>query len=409
MSDLLKKYAELTIQVGANVQPNQTVMIQAIPEHVDFVRLLSEEAYKQGAKRVVVKFNDDYLTRLNYINQDIETLKQVSPWFLDEYQEYMDEGYCRINVYAPNPGVFEDVDSTKMAEAMQARSIALKKVQEYSMANRGQWTLVSLPTKEWAQKVFPELEAQDAYDKLLDAILYTARVEEDSNPIEVWKEHNDTLTKQNKKLNDYNFKSLHFKNGIGTNIEVGLVKDHIWCGGKEESEKGYVFNPNIPTEESFTMPDKFNVNGKVYSTKPLNYQGRLIDEFWLEFKDGAVVNYGAEKEEEVLKALLEMDEGSNRLGEIALISHDSPISNLNILFYNTLFDENASCHMALGASYPMNIKNGTNLDRDTLDSMNSNNSIVHEDFMFGSEDMEIIGTTYDGEEVKIFEEGNFII
>ena len=208
---------------------------------------------------------------------------------------------------------------------------------------------------------------------------------------------------------EYNFKSLHFKNNLGTDLEVELIKDHIWAGGAEATPEGVVFVPNIPTEEVFTMPDKYGVNGKVVSTKPLLYQGVLIENFWFEFKDGKVVDFNATSGYETLKLLVEADEGSSRLGEVALISHNSPISNLNILFCNTLFDENASCHLALGNAYSMNLKNGTTMSEEEYKATNANISMKHVDFMFGSSDMEITGTTYDGKEIQVFRKGNFVI
>ena len=250
---------------------------------------------------------------------------------------------------------------------------------------------------------------RSAVDKLWDAILYASRVSEDGDVVEAWNKHNAEIKVHSDKLNDYNFKSLHFKNSLGTDLTVGLIKDHIWAGGCDETTKGILFNPNIPTEEVFTMPDRFNINGTVASTKPLSYGGVLIENFKLTFKDGRVVAHEALKNEETLTNLLNTDEGSRSLGEVALISHDSPISNLNILFYNTLFDENASCHLALGNCYPTNLKGGTDLSDEELYGLGGNHSMVHVDFMFGSADMEVVGTTQDGKEVQIFSKGNFII
>lgn len=405
---LLKKYADLAVRTGINIQKGQTLMIQVAAEHYEFARLLTESAYEAGAGKVVVKFKDDYVSKMHYQYQSIEDLSVVPSWLIEEYDEYMEEGFARLSVYAPSPGLMADVDGDKIAAASKASGEAMKALRAYSMANKGQWSLVSLPTKEWAEVIYPDLPYEESHDKLLEAIYFACRIAKDTDPVALWDAHNAKLKTQNTILNDYNFKSLHFTNGLGTDIHVGLVKDHVWAGGMETSGKGYTFNPNIPTEESFTMPDKNNVNGKVYSTKPLNYHGKLIDEFWLEFKDGKVVDFDAVKEKETLQHLLDTDEGSRRIGEIALISHDSPISNLNILFYNTLFDENASCHMALGAAYPMNVKGGTDMDRETLNNAGANDSINHEDFMFGSEDMSIVGTTYDGKEITIFDKGNFV-
>ncbi len=405
----MNKYAKLAIQTGVNVQKGQTLLIQAKAEHVEFVRLCVNEAYASGAKEVIVKFSDDYIGKMHYENQSIETLTDIPQWRIDEFNHYISKDFCILSVYAPSPGILKDVDGTKIAAASKASGEALKAYREYMMANKGQWSLISLPTKEWAEVVFPDLDEKEGQEKLLEAILYSVRIDEETDPVALWDAHNHKLHSQNKKLNDYNFKSIRFTNKLGTDIEVGLVKNHIWAGGMEVSGKGYTFNPNMPTEESFSMPDSQNVNGIVYSTKPLNYNGKLIDEFWLKFEDGKVVDYDAKKEKETLKSLLETDEGSARLGEIALISHQSPISDLDILFFNTLFDENASCHMALGRAYPMNIKGGTEMDAKTLKANNSNDSILHEDFMFGSEDMHAVGITYDNQEIDIIVDGNIIL
>ncbi len=405
---LLKKYADLAIQTGVNIQKDQTLMINVSAEHYEFARLLTESAYEAGAGKVVIKWSDDHISKMHYVHQSIETLEYIPSWLIEEYDEYMKDGFARLSVYCPSPGLMADVDGDKIAAASKASGEAMKALRAYTMSNQGQWSLISLPSKEWTKVIYPELSYEEGYDKLLEAILFACRINENDNPVDLWDAHNAQLLKQNTILNDYNFKSLHFKNDLGTDIHVGLVKDHVWAGGMETSGKGITFNPNIPTEESFTMPDKNNVNGRVYSTKPLNYHGKLIDEFWLEFKDGEVVDYDAKQEKETLKNLLETDAGSLRIGEIALISHDSPISNLNILFYNTLFDENASCHMALGAAYPMNLKGGTSMSREELNEKGANDSINHEDFMFGSSDMSIVGTTYDGQEIEIFKNGNFI-
>lgn len=407
--NLLEKYARLAIRTGVNVQKGQTLLINSKPEHYEFARLLVKEAYEAGAKKVITKFGDDVIAKYHYEYQDLDTLTHIPDWLIAEYDSYMDEDFCRLSVYAPSPGLLKDVDGEKVAAQSKAQGNAMKRLREFTMANRAQWSLISLPTKEWATVVFPDLSEDEAYDKLLESILYSVRIDAEHDPVEAWDQHNQRLAHQNKVLNDHNFRSLHFTNSLGTDIVVGLVEGHVWAGGQEKSEKGYVFNPNMPTEESFTMPDRERVDGRVYSTKPLNYNGKLIDGFWLEFKDGKVVDFFAEKENDTLQHLLDTDEGSRHLGEIALIAHDSPISNLNILFYNTLFDENASCHMALGAAYPMNVKGGTEMSQDELKAHHANDSINHEDFMFGSADMKVVGLTQDGQEVIVFENGNFVI
>lgn len=406
---LLQKLARLAVQVGANVQQDQVVWINSSTESKELARLITEEAYKAGAKSVRVNWSDDYVSHSGYLHKTEETLQEVPEWFVDKYQKFVEDGGCVISITSPIPGLNADVDPKKMQVASIANMKALQFYRNHMMGNRAQWTIVAAPNTVWAERVFPDLKGDEAVEALWAAIFEASRVREDNDPIAEWADHNKRLLAHNAILNEYQFKSLHFKNELGTDLTLELVKDHVWAGGGEHSTSGVYFNPNIPTEENFTMPYKFGVNGKVVATKPLNYQGNLIEDFWLEFKDGQVVNYDAKKQKSALKNLVEFDEGSSYLGEVALISYDSPISNSGILFFNTLFDENASCHLALGRAYPMNVKGGTDMTEDELKKLGSNLSMAHSDFMFGSEDLEIIGTTHDGKTVMIFEAGNFII
>ncbi|MDR4969175.1 MAG: aminopeptidase, partial [Acholeplasmataceae bacterium] len=387
----------------------QVVIIRGTTESKELIREITEEAYLAGAKRVFVQWSDDFVSKSSLKHASVEELEKVSQWFIDQHQEAVDVGACFISVTSPIPGLNEDVDPNKAQKAGIAVQKAVSFFREHLMGNKAQWTIVAAPNPIWAKQVFPKLNEEDAVEALWDAILNASRVTEDNDPIQEWENHNAVLLKHNKILNDYNFKHLHFKNSLGTDLIVELVENHVWAGGGEHATNGAYFNPNIPTEETFTMPYKWGTRGKVVATKPLNYQGKLIDGFWLEFKDGQVVDYDAKKEKDALTNILDTDEGSRYIGEIALISHDSPISNTNILFLNTLFDENASCHMALGRAYPMNVKNGVNTPISELEKIGYNNSMVHSDFMFGSEDMEIVGVTQDGKEVKVFEKGNFVI
>lgn len=407
--ELIKKLAELAVKVGANVQKDQVVVVNASTETKVLAREIVEQAYLAGAKRVHVKWGDEYVSRQTLLHSPIEELEKIPKFRVDEYHYYIDLGACLISIASPIPGLYKDVDSLKSQKAGIAMQKAVSFFREALMGNKTQWTIVSEPNKVWAKQVFPELDEDQAVEKLWDAILNASRVTENNDPIQEWKEHNATLLAHNKVLNEYNFKQLHFKNSLGTDLIVELVKDHVWAGGGEHASNGVYFNPNIPTEENFSMPYKWGTRGKVVATKPLNYQGKLIDKFWLEFKEGKVVDFHADIEHDALKNLLDTDEGSRYIGEIALISHDSPISNTNILFLNTLFDENASCHMALGRAYPMNIKNGVNLEIAELVKKGYNNSMVHSDFMFGSVDMEITGLTQDGKEVQVFSKGNYVI
>jgi aminopeptidase len=407
--ELLNKLAKLAVHVGVNVQEGQIVVVRATTEAKELAREVTEEAYKKGAKHVYVQWSDDFVSKSNLMYQSVEDLTDVPQWLVDQQRKFMDDGACYISISSPIPGLNKEVDPMKAQKQGVAAQKALAFFREHMMGNRTQWTIVAAPNPIWAKQVFPKLSEEDAVEALWNAIFDASRVVEGKDPIQAWDKHNEILLAHNKVLNDYNFKHLHFKNKLGTDLIVELVKDHVWAGGGEHSTKGVYFNPNIPTEETFTMPYKWGTRGKVVATKPLNYQGKLIEDFWLEFKDGKVVNYDAKKEKEALKNILETDEGSSYIGEIALISHDSPISNTNILFLNTLFDENASCHMALGRAYPMNVKNGVDTPISELEKIGYNNSMVHSDFMFGSADMEIIGVTQDGKEIKVFEKGNFVI
>ena len=407
--ELLNKLAKLAVHVGVNVQEGQIVVVRATTEVKELAREVTEEAYKKGAKHVYVQWSDDFVSKSNLMYQSVEDLTDVPQWLVDQQRKFMDDGACYISISSPIPGLNKEVDPMKAQKQGVAAQKALAFFREHMMGNRTQWTIVAAPNPIWAKQVFPKLSEEDAVEALWNAIFDASRVVEGKDPIQAWDKHNEVLLAHNKVLNDYNFKHLHFKNKLGTDLIVELVKDHVWAGGGEHSTKGIYFNPNIPTEETFTMPYKWGTRGKVVATKPLNYQGKLIEDFWLEFKDGKVVNYDAKKEKEALKNILETDEGSSYIGEIALISHDSPISNTNILFLNTLFDENASCHMALGRAYPMNVKNGVDTPISELEKIGYNNSMVHSDFMFGSADMEIIGVTQDGKEIKVFEKGTFVI
>ncbi|NLC34159.1 MAG: aminopeptidase [Erysipelothrix sp.] len=405
----LRKLADLAVSVGINVKVGQPVVITASVEAAPFVRMCIEAAYEHGAKYVHVLWHDDLSSRLTFLNADIKEFESIPDYRVAQYDYFIDEKVARLNIIDDVPGVFSGVDGDKMAAQAKAAGKAFKRYRDYTMANHGQWTIVAVPSPGWAQLVFPNEETQVAIDKMWEAILSASRVTLDNDPVADWKAHNEGLSLRNEKLNEYNFKALHFENGLNTDLVVGLADDHRWAGGAEIAGNGQVFNPNIPTEENFSMPHRDRVDGTVYSTKPLDYQGVLIEDFFLEFKDGKVINHGAKVNEEKLTQLLDTDEGSRHIGEVALISHDSPIQNSGILFYNTLFDENASCHLALGAAYPMNINGGTTMSEDELKTHGYNSSINHVDFMFGSADMKITGIHHDDREVVIFENGNFII
>lgn len=407
---LLEEFARLAVEIGVNVQKGQPLQIAAPVEAYELVRECVRVAYEKGASKVTVEYYDGPKEKLDYLNVETEVLAKVSNWQIEKMQENIDGNYCRLAIIGDNPDELNDVDSDKLQAVRIARMQAMNKFRYYSMNSVGQWAIVAYPEVHWARKVFPNVSDEEAMNKLWDAIAFTSRLEV-GKTVENWKKHNVEVKAHTTKLNEYGFKSLHFKNSLGTDLTVGLIKDHKWEGGNETASGVYKveFQPNIPTEEVFTMPDRYHIDGTVVSTKPLSYGGKIIPEFTLTFKDGVVVGYKAKENEDVLKNILDTDEGSKSLGEVALISYDSPISKSNILFFETLFDENASCHLALGACYPTTVKDGDKMSEDELYELGGNKSMNHVDFMFGSCDMSVVGETYDGKLIEVFKDGNFAI
>ena len=404
-----EKLAKLAVRKGVNVQKDQPVVISACVRDAAFVRLLVKEAYEAGARYVEVNWNDVELTRLDYTYQSLETLQDVPQWLYDRRRTDNEAGACYLTVRSDAPGALDGLDPEKIHAASVAVSRKMRPLRNYTMNNEGQWCVLGLPSIEWAMKIFPDLPAQEAFDKLEEAIFAVSRVTADGDPIAAWDEHDSNLMNYGRKLTDRQFTALHFTSGLGTDITVGLVKDHIWVGGGCFTPQGVYFDPNIPTEECFCMPEKTGTNGIVYASKPLSYQGRVIENFWLRFENGKVTDFGAEKEADTLRKLVEFDEGSCYLGEVALVPYDSPVSRSGILFFNTLYDENAACHLALGACYPENLKGGTEMSEEELAAHGANNSMTHCDFMFGTADMDIDGILPDGTRVPVFRKGNYVI
>lgn len=405
--ETLEKYADLCVKTGVNLQKGQRLMINAPIEGAEFVRVVVEKAYENGAKDVHVNWQDDTLSLLKFKHAADEVLQTVPEWTVQLYDWIAEGDGAVLSVHATDPDLLKEVDPTRVAMAQKASGEALKNFREYTMNDRITWSVISIPTEAWAKKVFNEQDGKRAVEKLWDEILKIVRVDQE-DPIQAWAEHNATLLKATEILNEKAYKSLVFT-APGTDLEIELPKGHLWKGGSAFSEKGTVFNPNMPTEEAFTMPHKYGVNGYVTSTKPLNYGGSLIDRFTLTFEDGQVVDYKAEVGEDVLSHLLKTDEGAKRLGEVALVPHESPVSQSGLIFYNTLFDENASCHVALGKAYPTNIEGGSEMTEDQLDEHGVNDSLTHVDFMIGSEELNIDGITKDGEKEAVFRNGTWAL
>ncbi|MBB6214406.1 aminopeptidase [Anaerosolibacter carboniphilus] len=403
---LLEKYARLLVKTGINIQKDQILVITSPIECASFARLVAQIAYEEGARDVVMNWRDELFSKIRFMHGPEEIFEEFPSWQQELYISHVRQGAAFLTISASDPELMKDVDPDRMMKAEKARSTALKEYYEKLMANKNVWCVASIPTQSWAMKVFPELMEDEAVEELWNAIFRTVRADQE-DPVASWKAHKSNLKKRMEFLNSNQFKLLHYKNALGTDLKIELPEGHLWLGGSEYTPGGVEFIANMPTEEIFTLPKKTGVNGTVVSSMPLNHNGNLIEEFSFTFKDGKIIDFQAKKGYDILKKLLETDEGALYLGEVALVPYDSPISNLNILFYNTLFDENASCHLAIGKAYPVCIKDGENMSQEELIRSGVNDSLTHEDFMIGTADLEIIGTTIDGREIPIFKNGNF--
>ena len=403
--DTLQKYANLIVKMGVNVQPGQEVIINIEVDQYEFARLLVEECYKAQASKVTVDWSYQEITKLNFNNRTEESLGTVLEWEKAKLQHHVDVNPCRIHIVSQDPDGMKGIDQQKVVAANRARYPIVKPYQD-ALENKYQWTIAAVPSAAWARKVFPGIDEEEAVAKLWDAILYTARVTED--PIKEWEKHNANLASRSEHLNSLGLVELRYKSSNGTDLKVGLIEDCLFAAGGEYALGSNIFyNPNMPTEEVFTSPKKGLAEGVVYSSKPLSYRGEIIDNFSMVFKDGKVVEVHAEKNEELLKQMVSLDEGASYLGECALVPFDSPISNSGILFFNTLFDENASCHLAIGRGFSNLIKGYENLTQEECEAKGINSSMTHVDFMIGTRDLSIIGIDKEGKEHVIFENGNW--
>lgn len=401
----LKQYAALLVKVGMNVQPEQRVYIRATVDAKDFVHLVVEAAYEAGASDVKVNYTDDKLAQLNFKYRNQESFESVPQYLVDERMDYANEYAAQLALISSSPENLKDADPKKVSANMKAYGRAFKDYMKMMQSDQFSWTVAAYPSTAWAKLVFPDLDETEAFEKLLDAILDSVRMNSE-NPEAAWTQHNVNLHRKADYLNNKKYVALRYK-APGTDLEIGLPEGHIWCGASSVNKDGTEFMANMPTEEVFTVPHKDKVNGYVSSTLPLSYGGNVIDNFKLTFKDGKVVDFEAQTGQDILEGLLNTDDAAKYLGEVALVPHDSPISNSKILYYNTLFDENASCHLALGSAYPFCLEGGKELDESELAAAGLNNSITHEDFMIGSAEMNIYGVTSEGNEEEIFLNGNW--
>lgn len=404
----LQQYAELLVKVGMNVQPKQPVFIRSSVETLELTHLIVEEAYHCGASDVRVVYSDPTLKRLKFENESVEHFAnhELKSYDVEARMDYVKRGAANLALISEDPDLMDGIDSQKLQAFQQQNARAFKGYMESVQKNQFPWVVAAFPSKAWAKRVYPELSVEEAYIKFIDEVFDIVRID-GNDPVENWRQHIANLSVYAQKLQQKNYHALHYVSE-GTDLTVGLAKNHIWedatsyVNGKEQA-----FIANIPTEEVFTAPDRNRVDGYVTNKLPLSYNGTIIDQFKLMFKDGEIIDFSAEKGEAVLKDLINTDEGSRRLGEVALVPDDLPISNRNTIFYNTLFDENAACHLAIGSAYAFNIQGGTEMTVEEKIASGLNDSNVHVDFMIGSSDLTIYGIFEDGSKELVFENGNW--
>lgn len=402
---LLKNYAELLVKMGVNVQKGQELNVYASIDQVPLVTEVVKWAYKVGAKKVNVEWGCQEVSKLHYKYRSLETLSTVENWEVEKMKHRVEALPARLLIVSDDPDGMKGVDQKKIAMSRRATYPIMKPFID-QIENKEQWCIAGASSSKWAKKVFPHLSKSKAVEALWDAIFTSSRV--DGHAIENWEKHNDNLTKKCDYLNSLKLKELRYTSSNGTNLKVGLIENAVFMGGNEKAlGSNIIFNPNIPSEEIFTTPKKGLAEGIVYSAKPLSYQGQLIENFSVRFENGKAVEVKAEKGEELLKEMISMDETAGYLGEVALIAYDSPINNTGLLFFETLYDENASCHLALGRGFSNCIKDYEKYTKEEIDEMGINDSMIHVDFMIGSKDMSIVGITSSGEEIQIFKDGNW--
>ena len=404
-SEKIDKLAQLAVYTGLGLRPGQDLILTAPVEALPLVKRIAVHAYKAGAGLVTPLFSDGELTLARYKYANNASFDKAPDWLYNGIGKAFDNNAARMAIVGDDPMLLANQDSDKIGRANKANSIAYKPARERITRFNINWNIIAWPGAAWAKRMFPELSGTEAQSKLADAIFDASRVNT-TDPVEEWKKHNEVLRKKCKWLNELDFASLHF-NGPGTDLIVGLADGHEWMGGASIAQNGITCNPNIPSEEVFTTPHALNVNGSVCSTKPLSHQGALIDKIQVRFENGKITNAKASKGEEVLLKILDSDEGARRLGEVALVPNSSPISQSGLLFYNTLFDENAACHIALGQCYSKCFKGEENLSEKEILKRGGNSSMIHIDWMIGSRHIDIDGINSDGSRVAVFRKGEW--
>lgn len=401
---VLRKYAKLIATKGVNLKKGDTAVIRADLDQPEFIKMLVEECYRAGAAKVEVEWGYAPLTKIHVRNRSVKTLSTVEDWEVAKLNHRAKTLPAMIYILSEDPDGQKGMNQEKNAKSISARMKVIKPIRD-GMENKYKWCIAAVPGKAWAKKMFPGEPAGRAMEKLWEAILYTSRVDDD--PVAAWDAHNADLKNRCDTLNSMNLVSLEYKSANGTDLKVGLIANALFLGGGEYTLGGEYFNPNIPTEEVFVSPKAGDAEGIVYSSKPLSYQGEVIDNFFIRFEGGKAVEWGAEKGAALLEKLITMDEGAAKLGECALVPQKSPICQSGLTFYNTLFDENAACHLALGMGFSNCIKDYDKYTLEECREMGINNSFVHEDFMIGTDDLSVVGVTKDGKRIQIFKDGNW--
>lgn len=405
LTALQRDYARLLIREGLNIQNGQRLVISCPVDGAYFARMCADEAYAAGCREVIMRWQDDYLTRIKYLYAAEDVFDAVNEWEVLLCNTVSEEGAAWLAIHADDPENLKGVAPDRIRRAQVVSGKAMEKFRQREMRDEFPWCVASIPTEAWARTVFPGLDIGEAMEKLWDEILRACRVD-GGDAVANWRAHSAELQKHVDILNGYRFKSLHYTNALGTDLTVELPEGHFWAGGSEKSAAGIEFSANIPTEEIFTLPKRDGVNGTVVASKPLCHNGNVIDGFRFTLKDGKITEIRAARGEEILRDACSVDEGAGYFGEVALVPYDSPISNSGILFYNTLFDENASCHFAFGEAYPC-ITGSETMTEEELKSRGANFSMTHVDFMVGTADLSIVGITHDGAEIPVFVNGNF--
>ncbi|WP_366161991.1 aminopeptidase [Bacillus infantis] len=402
----LKKYAELAVRTGVNLQRNQLLIIHSDIQNAAFARLIQTAAYEAGASNVFIDWKDEQSAKEFYLHAADSAIDHFPDWQAARFKEWDDAGAAYIHIISENLDAFKEVSPERISRFQKASRTKLKDYHAKIRSHEVRWCLLAVPYAAWATKVFPSLSKEEAVQSLWELILKGSRAE-GKHPIKDWESHNRAFESRKKILNESQFEALHFTNSRGTDLLVGLPENHLYIGGGVTDKNEIPFFPNIPTEEIFTAPHKNKVNGKLVGTKPLIYGGSVIDEFYLIFKDGRITDYYAAKGQEELLNLIETDEGSRYLGEIALVSNKSPLAQAETLFYNTLFDENTACHIGIGNASPSNIQNGINRSEEELKAAGLNTSLLSVNVTFGSEDMKVVGIKEGGTEVLLMKDGDF--